>query len=99
RADYTCLCSPEVGRFSTLVELPSKILGRDHKLRGYLPPGYDENTLSEFPVGYMKDGQNLFLPAEAFPGQDWAVDKTGDVLRAMNAVEDFIILGVYSGDR
>ena len=99
RVVYPYFFSPEVGRFSTLVELPSKILGRDHKLRGYLPPGYDENTLSEFPVVYMQDGQNLFFPAEAFLGQDWAVDKTGDVLRAMNAVEDFIILGVYSGDR
>lgn len=27
------------------------------------------------------------------------VDQTGDVLRAMSAVEDFLILGVYSGDR
>ena len=99
RVAYPYFFSPEVGRFSTLVELPSKILGRDHKIRGYLPPGYDENTLSEFPVVYMQDGQNLFFPAEAFMGQDWKVDKTGDVLRAMNAVEDFIILGVYSGDR
>ena len=48
RVAYPYFFSPEVGRFSTLVELPSKILGRDHKLRGYLPPGYDENTLSEF---------------------------------------------------
>ena len=99
RVVYPYFFSPEVGRFSTLVELPSKILGRDHRLRGYLPPGYDENTLSEFPVVYMQDGQNLFFPDEAFLGQNWAVDKTGDVLRAMNAVEDFIILGVYSGDR
>ncbi len=99
RVAYPYFFSPEVGRFSTLVELPSKILGRDHKLRGYLPPGYDENTLSEFPVVYMQDGQNLFFPAEAFLGQDWAVDKTSDVLRAMNAVEDFIILGVNSNDR
>ena len=88
-----------MGRFSKLVELPSKILGRDHKIRGYLPPGYDENTLSEFPVVYMQDGQNLFFPEDAFLGQDWKVDQTGDVLRAMNAVEDFIILGIYSGDR
>jgi predicted alpha/beta superfamily hydrolase len=99
RVVYPYFFSSEVGRFSTLVELPSKVLGRDHKIRGYLPPGYDENTLSEFPVVYMQDGQNLFFPAEAFLGQNWAVDKTGDVLRAMNAVEDFIILGVYSGDR
>ena len=99
RVSYPYFFSPEVGRFSSLVELPSKILGRDHKIRGYLPPGYDENTLSRFPVVYMQDGQNLFFPEEAFLGQDWKVDKTGDVLRAMNAVEDFLILGIYSGDR
>jgi predicted alpha/beta superfamily hydrolase len=47
----------------------------------------------------MQDGQNLFFPDEAFMGSDWKVDKTGDVLRAMNAVEDVLILGLYSGDR
>ena len=46
RIAYPYFFSPETGRFSPLVELPSKILGRDHKLRGYLPPGYDENTVS-----------------------------------------------------
>ena len=68
RVSYPYFFSPEVGRFSALVELPSKILGRDHKIRGYLPPGYDENTLSRFPVVYMQDGQNLFFPDEAFHG-------------------------------
>jgi len=33
--------------------------GRDHQIRGYLPPGYDEKTFSHFPVVYMQDGQNL----------------------------------------
>ena len=50
RVVYPYFFASEVGRFSPLVELPSKILGRDHKVRGYLPPGYDENTLSRFPV-------------------------------------------------
>jgi len=99
RAAYPHFFSPDVGRFSALVELPSKLLGRDHKIRGYLPPGYDENTLREFPVLFMQDGQNLFFPEEAFLGHDWKVESTGDVLRAMNAVDDFVIMGVYSGDR
>ena len=99
RVSYPYFFSPEVGRFSALVELPSKILGRDHKIRGYLPPGYDENTSSRYPVVYMQDGQNLFFPDEAFLGHDWEVEETGDVLRAMNAVEDSLILGIYSGDR
>jgi predicted alpha/beta superfamily hydrolase len=99
RVSYPYFFSPEAGRFSSLVEIPSKLLGRGHRIRGYLPPGYDENTLSQFPVVYMQDGQNLFFPEEAFLGQDWSVGETGDVLRAMNAVEDLIILGIYSGDR
>jgi len=99
RVSYPYFFSPEAGRFSSLVELPSKFLARDHKIRAYLPPGYDENTMSRFPVIYMQDGQNLFFPAEAFMGHDWKVESTGDVLRAMNAVEDFVILGIWSGDR
>ena len=99
RVSYPYFFSPDVGRFSPLVELPSKILGRDHRIRAYLPPGYDENRLSHYPVVYMQDGQNLFFPEEAFLGNDWKVDKVGDVLRSMNAVEDFVILGIYSGDR
>ena len=99
RLVYPYFFSPEVGRFSPLVELPSKLLDRDHKIRGYQPPGYDENTLSRFPVVYMQDGQNLFFPDEAFMGQDWKVGETGDVLRTMNAVEDVLILGIHSGDR
>ena len=99
RVSYPYFFSPEAGRFSSLVQLPSKLLGRDHKIRAYLPPGYDENTLSQFPVVYMQDGQNLFFPEEAFQGKDWEVGTTEDVLRAMNAVEDVLILGIYSGDR
>ena len=99
RLVYPYFFSPETGRFSPLIELESKILARDHKVRGYLPPGYDENTLSRFPVVYMQDGQNLFFPEEAFMGHDWKVESTGDDLRAMGAVDDFLILGIYSGDR
>ena len=47
-------------------------------------------------MAYMQDGQNLFFPEDAFMGHDWKVDTTGDVLRAMGAVEDVIILGIYS---
>ncbi|MBI4862304.1 MAG: alpha/beta hydrolase [Candidatus Riflebacteria bacterium] len=99
RICYPHFFDTQVGEFSPLVELPSKLLGRTHKIRGFVPPGYSENTLSRFPVIYMQDGQNLFFPEEAFMGQEWRVDESSDVLRAMNAVEDYIILGIYSGDR
>jgi predicted alpha/beta superfamily hydrolase len=99
RIFYPFFFSSERGQFSRLIEFPSQILGRVHRLRVYLPPGYDENTLAFYPVAYMQDGQNLFFPEEAFRGQEWKVDETSQTLRAMSAVEDSIIVGIYSGDR
>jgi predicted alpha/beta superfamily hydrolase len=99
RVCYPFFTSADAGRFSPLVEIPSRILNRVHRLRVYVPPGYDENTLATYPVIYMQDGQNLFFPEEAFMGRDWMVDDTNQTLRAMRAVEDMIVVGVYSGDR
>ena len=59
-----------------------------------MSPGYDENTLATYPVAFMQDGQNLFFPDEAFMGQDWNVGVTSATLRAMSAVEDFVIIGI-----
>ena len=99
RISYPSFLSPERGRFSKLIEFPSEILGRAHRLRVYLPPGYEENTLALYPVAFMQDGQNLFFPEEAFMGRDWRVDETSHTLRSMSAVEDFVIIGIYSDDR
>jgi predicted alpha/beta superfamily hydrolase len=99
RICYPFFLSPPSGRFSKLIEFPSAILGRSHRLRVHLPPGYEENTLASYPVIYMQDGQNLFFPDEAFMGHEWQVDETSHTLRAMNAVDDFVIIGVYSEDR
>ena len=99
RVTYPFFFSPNEPRYSKLIEFPSAILGRTHALRVQLPPGYDENTLSSFPIAFMQDGQNLFFPEEAFMGQDWKVDDTSKMLRSMGAVEDFIIVGIRSGDR
>ena len=87
------------GHFLPLIEIESAILGRSHRLRVYLPPGYEENTLAHYPLAYMQDGQNLFFPHEAFQQKDWQVDETSQVLRAMQAIEDLIIVGVYSNER
>jgi len=99
RVVYPYFLSPEHGGFSPLIEFPSAILGRAHQLRVYLPPGYHENTLTTYPVAFMQDGQNLFFPNEAFLGHEWQVDETSSTLRAMRAVEDLVVVGVYSGDR
>lgn len=99
RVSYPCFFSPEQGKFSELIEIPSKILGRTHRVRAYVPPGYYENTLSTYPIAFMQDGQNLFFPAEAFMGRDWEVDQTSATLSAMCAVEDYVFVGIYSEDR
>ena len=99
RVRYPFFHGPAAGRFSDLIEHTSSILGRAHLVRVYLPPGYEENTLATYPAIYMQDGQNLFFPHEAFLGADWQVDETSQTLRAMRAVEDFVIVGIHSGDR
>jgi predicted alpha/beta superfamily hydrolase len=99
RPSYPSFFSSDKGTFSKLIEVPSKILNRVHRVRAYVPPGYYENTLSTYPVAFMQDGQNLFFPEEAFMGSDWQVDDTRDTLSAMCAIEDFIFVGIYSEDR
>jgi len=99
RACYPFFFGSEEGKFSRLVEIPSQLLSRQHRLRVYLPPGYDENTLATYPIAYMQDGQNLFFPEEAFMGNDWQVDQTSQTLRGMRASEDMLIVGLYSGNR
>lgn len=99
RLSYPFFFSSAEGRFSRLVEAESKILGRTHRIRGYLPPGYDENTLAHYPTIYMQDGQNAFFPEEAFMGQTWEVGESNQILRDMGALEDCMILAIHSGDR
>jgi predicted alpha/beta superfamily hydrolase len=73
--------------------------GRAYSVRVYTPPGYDETTLRTFPVLYMQDGKNLFMPEEAFGGTEWRVDETLDRLEEMNAVRKVIVVGIAPHDR
>lgn len=99
RIVYPYFFGSDKGKFSKLILHPSDLLGRDHMIRVYLPPGYDENHLSSYPVAFMQDGQNLFFPREAFMGREWEIDEASMVLRAMSAVEDLVIVGIHSNDR
>jgi predicted alpha/beta superfamily hydrolase len=69
------------------------------RFRLYLPPGYDENSLKRYPVLYMHDGSNLFLPEEAFMGQSWEVDDTLNTLNALAAIDQVIVVAIYANDR
>jgi predicted alpha/beta superfamily hydrolase len=70
-------------------------LGR-RTVRVFLPPGYGENTEKQYPTLYVLDGANVFLPEEAFSGEDWALDDTLDQLDALNLVDKIIVVAVYS---
>jgi predicted alpha/beta superfamily hydrolase len=99
RVSYPCFLGPNTGRFSELIEFPSKVLNRTHRIRAYVPPGYDENTLGTYPVAFMQDGQNLFFPSEAYMGSDWGVNRTSELLSSMQAIDDIVIVGIHSEDR
>jgi predicted alpha/beta superfamily hydrolase len=82
-----------------VVRLPSRDGEREHTLRVFYPPGYDENTLESYPVVYMQDGQNLFFPQEAFGGNPWRIGETLRILDAMNLIRKVIVVGIYPRDR
>ena len=91
--------SAAAGAMTPVFEVPSARLGRSHKLRAYLPPGYGENPLKRYPVLYMQDGKNLFFPEEAFLNREWQVDESLDLLDNMNAADKCIVVGIHSEDR
>lgn len=96
---YPYFEGPASGSFSPLIEVDSRILGRKHLVRAYLPPGYHGNPLRRFPVLYMQDGRNLFFPEEAFGGREWRVDEAIGLLDAMGAVDAAVVIGIHSEDR
>ncbi len=87
------------GQLGDLIEFTSESLGRDLRLRVYLPPGYDENRLKHYPVIYMQDGANVFLPNEAFRGQRWEMGRTMDLLGRMSLIDKTMVVALYAGDR
>ncbi|MGD8199935.1 alpha/beta hydrolase [Ornithinimicrobium sp. W1679] len=55
----------------TEVELPG--LDRRAEVYAWLPPGYDDGE-ERYPVIYLHDGHNAFLPGRSFAGAAWEVD-------------------------
>ena len=62
----------------------------------WLPPGYERDSSSRYPVLYMHDGQNAFNPATSFAGVDWAVDETMTRLVAERRVRPAIVVAVWN---
>jgi predicted alpha/beta superfamily hydrolase len=94
---YPSFFADERGRVSEVMTFERE--ERAHAVRVYLPPGHDENACRTYPVLYMQDGRNLFLPEEAYGGKEWRVDETMDRLDRMNSLRKVIVVGVSPIDR
>lgn len=63
-------------------------------VRVYLPRGYDENADRRYPVVYMSDGENVFVPGGAFGC--WYADTTADAEIQGGRMRETIVVGVPS---
>lgn len=62
----------------------------------WLPPCYDHNPEKRYPVLYMHDGQNLFLPETSYGGESWEVNKTLERLIVENKIKACIVVGIWN---
>lgn len=62
----------------------------------WLPPGYERDGDSRYPVIYMHDGQNLFDPSTSYAGVDWAIDEILTALIASGDVRPAIVVGIWN---
>ena len=82
------------GRFMrhTLV---SKHLGGERAVTVRLPDSYSPEK--QYPVVYLKDGQNMFDRRTSFGGKEWGVDETFSSLSAQGRVPEAILVAVDNG--
>jgi predicted alpha/beta superfamily hydrolase len=75
----------------------SEYLDGERELYIFLPPGYDENPDSSYPVLYMQDGQNIFS-AQGEGAMRWNVDETAMQLIEEGTIEEIIIVGISNSE-
>jgi enterochelin esterase-like enzyme len=61
----------------------------------WLPPGYDASR-RRYPVIYMQDGQNVFVPGRAYGGEEWGVDEALSRMIANGRTRGAIVVGVWN---
>lgn len=76
--------------------LQSRFAGEARDIIVYLPPQYNSNTDTRYPVLYLHDGQNLFDAATAFAGNEWGLDELAEELISTGQIEPLIIVGIYN---
>lgn len=80
-----------------LVEWPSvtSVHVQPRNITIWLPPGYDSNH-RRYPVIYMHDGQNIFVPGQAFGGEEWGVDEALSRMIADRRTRGAIVVGIWN---
>jgi enterochelin esterase-like enzyme len=84
------------GRLIYWTDQESEHLGPTRHVEIWLPPGYDENPNTRYPVLYMSDGQNLFDPRIANTGVDWGADEAVVRLVEQGVIPPIIVVGAWS---
>jgi predicted alpha/beta superfamily hydrolase len=62
----------------------------------WLPENYDGNKDKQYPVLYMHDGQNLFVPGNSYGGEEWGVDETLFNLSQSGQIPEVIVVGMWN---
>ncbi len=96
---YPFFFASEHGSLSERSEIVSRYFEEPFSYRLWLPPGYDENSLKRYPVLYMHDGNNLFLPEETSFGETWQVESIIDLMDSLRTMREVVVVGVWPIDR
>jgi len=87
------------GQITGTVKYHKNFKGRKIRPRDivvWLPPGYEEDEITRYPVLYMHDGQNAFDPVTSSFGVDWQIDEAADTLIRNGLIEPLIIVAIYN---
>lgn len=85
----------EMGNLVRLENFHSEIV-QSRNVDVWLPPGYDSARADAYPVIYMNDGQNLFIPELAYTGITWEVASTLTRLIEEKLIEPVIVVGIWN---
>lgn len=73
---------------------PSDILKVARTLSVYLPPSYEADSDTRYPVLYLHDGQNVFDRATSFLGVEWSADETAEEYIKKGWIRPMIIVAI-----
>ncbi|MGY5343421.1 alpha/beta hydrolase [Paenibacillus glucanolyticus] len=79
-------------RIITFQSFYSTVMNNVRDIHIYLPPSYDRDTQTRYPVLYVHDGQNVFH--SGFNGQSWRLDHVCNRLISEGRMEEIIIVAI-----